>query len=229
MSVKPGGANSPTVNNSFHLILYAAFLALLTTPFTVLVNRAITTPHKLPWFSPLKSLQILLTPYELHRPWMIYLAPGLLLSRCLHVLWVILVQRGVRRLLLPSLDTLPIMEGEDPAGIIDSLPPFRLGIFIVFVGVSAVMVLTPLEVITTRLSVQRNHSQAAGFGSVPQDEQPEMEYAGQDEDVIALRPEDNPYEGFTHCAKSILQEEGPEALLRAWWVTLILSLAGGFS
>jgi hypothetical protein len=117
------------------------------------------------------------------------------------------------------------MEGKD----LDSLPPFRTGIFIVFLVVSAVMVLTPLEVITTRLSVQRNHSQAAGFGAVPQDEQPDMEYAGQDEDVIALRPEDNPYEGFTHCAKSILQEEGPEALLRAWWVTVILSLSGAFS
>lgn len=194
---------------------------------TVPASSAITTPHRLPWFAPKKALQILLTPYELHRPWVLYLAPGLMLARTLHVIWLVFIQRGVRRLLLPSLDPDKLAETDDPIGMFDS--PIRLGFYIFFVGLGAVAVLTPLEVISTRLSVQRNNSQVGGFGAVPEEELPDLEYAGRDEDVIALRPEDNPYEGFVQCGKSILQEEGPETLLRAWWVTLAASLLGAFS
>jgi hypothetical protein len=135
----------------------------------------------------------------------------------------------VRHLLLPSLDS-TIREGDDPTVIFEKLSPVRTSIYVAFVGVSAIILLTPLEVISTRLSVQRNHSPGGEYGAAPQDEEaPEMEYAGRDEDVIALRPEDNPYEGFAQCAKSILQEEGPETLLRAWWLTLLSSLIGAFS
>lgn len=151
------------------------------------------------------------------------------MARTLHVLWVILIQRGIRHLLLPALDSDELMAG-DPSRVYDNLSPIGVGFFVAFVSISAVAVLTPLEVISTRLSVQRNSSQSGGFGEVPQDEDlPDLEYAGRDEDVIALRPEDNPYEGFVHCAKSILQEEGPEALLRAWWVTVAAALLTAFS
>ncbi|CAG7854700.1 SubName: Full=Uncharacterized protein {ECO:0000313/EMBL:CCA66399.1} [Serendipita indica DSM 11827] len=230
----PGASHSITVVNSFHLILYAAFLSLLSTPFTILINRAITTPHRLPWFGLRKSLRVLLTPYELHRPWMLYFEPGfgLLIARSLHVSWLVFVQRGVRRILLPSLNTDIILDGtdNDVSDTFSKLSPVALGFYIFFVILSSIAVLTPLEVISVRLSVQRNHSEAAGFGPAPQDEEdPELEYAGREEDVIALRPEEDPYEGFLHCAKSILQEEGPETLLRGWWITLLASLAGAFS
>lgn len=168
----------------------------------------------------------------MHRPWTLYTAPGLLLARALHVAWLALVQRGVRRLLLPGLRTDPGMSGEDSGTIIYSLPPFQVAVFLVFVALSSVGILTPLEVISTRLSVQRNHGAGSGgFGSVAQEDEElaSMEYAGKDEDVIALRPEDNPYEGFVHCGKSILQEEGPSALLRAWWMTLIVGILSAFS
>lgn len=187
---------------------------------------AITTPHKLPWFAPKQSLQILLTPSEIHQPWTLYLAPGLMAARTLHVVWLTFVQRGVRYILLPSLSILPT-DGSD--GGLENIPPIRFGLYLIFI-IASMFILVPLEVITVRLSVQRNHSGTGGFGAVPQDEDlPELEYAGRDEDVIALRPEDNPYTGFVHCAKSIVQEEGPEALMRAWWVTLIVSLLGMFS
>lgn len=192
-------------------------------------SSAITTPHKLPWFAPKKSIQILLTPYEIHRPWVLYLAPGLMLARTLHVFWLVFIQRGVRRLLLPSLNPDTLAEADDPTSIFDSFSPIRLGLYMFFVGLGAVAVLTPLEVISTRLSVQRNNSQSGGFGAVPEEELPDLEYAGREEDVIALRPEDNPYEGFVQCGKSIVQEEGPEAILRAWWVTLAVTLLGAFS
>ncbi|KIM30640.1 hypothetical protein M408DRAFT_328179 [Serendipita vermifera MAFF 305830] len=228
MSFRPGGAHTVEIESSFRLVLYASFLALLTTPFTVIINRAITTPHKLPWFAPLRSLQILLTPYELHRPWALYLGPGLLLARSLHVFWLVFVQRGMRRLLLPDFKT--VYDGGDQRNMFTGLSPIGVGFYIAFVGISAVLVLTPLEVIATRLSVQRNNSQSGGFGPAAQDEdQPDLEFAGRDEDVIALRPEDQPYSSFIECGKTILEEEGPETLLRAWWVTMAATLIGAFS
>jgi hypothetical protein len=194
------------------------------------VPSAITTPHKLPWFAPIKSLQILLTPYELHRPWMLYFAPGLLVARSLHVFWLVFIQRGVRKLLLPNFNSALIIENGDASEVVERLSPIGVGFYIAFVGISAVLVLTPLEVISTRLSIQRNSSQSGGFGAVPQDEDlPELEFAGRDEDVIALRAEDDPYYGFVQCGKTILQEEGPETLLRAWWVTMIMTVLGAFS
>lgn len=74
---------------------------------------------------------------------------------------------------------------------------------------------------------QRNNE--PGFSTVPQEEDPDIEYAGRDEDVIALRPEDNPYEGLKDCGISILQEEGYPALFRAWWVTVIGGLLTALS
>ena len=74
---------------------------------------------------------------------------------------------------------------------------------------------------------QRNNE--PGFSTVPQEEKPDTEYTGRDEDVIALRPEDNPYEGLKHCWLSILEEEGPLAFYRGWWVTVIVDVLTAFS
>jgi len=165
----------------------------------------------------------------MHRPWMLYLTPGLLLARSLHIFWLVFIHRGMRHLLLPNFNA-ELIIGDDPPNAVERLSPIGMGFYVAFVGISAVMVLTPLEVISTRLSIQRNNSQSAGFGAVPQDEDlPELEFAGRDEDVIALRPEDDPYHGFVHCGKTILQEEGPGTLLRAWGVTMLLTLVSAFS
>ena len=163
---------------------------------------------------------------------MLYFEPGfgLLIARSLHVSWLVFVQRGVRRILLPSLATDIVLDEDNTSESFAKISSIALGFYLFFVILSSIVVLTPLEVISVRLSVQRNNSEAAGFGPAPQDEDmPELEYAGREEDVIALRPEDDPYEGFLHCAKSILQEEGPETLLRGWWITLLATLAGAFS
>jgi hypothetical protein len=44
-----------------------------------------------------------------------------------------------------------------------------------------------------------------------------------------LRHERDPYTGFVDCAKRIAQEEGPTALYRAWWVTMLACIATAFS
>jgi len=69
------------------------------------------------------------------------------------------------------------------------------------------------------LSIQRNSPDLAEANV-------EVEYAGADEDVIALRPEDDPYYGFRDCAERIMNEEGIGALYRAWWLTMLGGLGG---
>lgn len=44
-----------------------------------------------------------------------------------------------------------------------------------------------------------------------------------------LRHERDPYIGLVDCAKRIAQEEGPTALYRAWWVTMLACIATAFS
>lgn len=45
----------------------------------------------------------------------------------------------------------------------------------------------------------------------------------------SLRHERDPYTGLVDCAKRIAQEEGPTALYRAWWVTMLACIATAFS
>lgn len=227
-------------------------------------NSAVTTPHKLPWFAPIRSLQILLTQTELYHPWRLYLAPGLIASRTIHVLWLILVQRTIRVLLIGDFSAVG-MDGSDHEGLGNfrrrgdeggsgqhgsgkaGINPVALTLYILFTAVSACFILTPLEVITTRLSVQRNHLnnpyEGLGAGSTTNGDSnyathasanvertpPDVEYAGEEEDVIALRPEDNPYEGLVHCGKSILEEEGISAFMRGWWITMLAGLLTAFA
>lgn len=107
------------------------------------------------------------------------------------------------------------------------------GLFILFLifQFGSAFLLTPLEVVTTRLAIQRNSdspyslsSQNDG-GALPDG----VTYAGADEDVIGLRPETEPYAGAWDAMVTIVQEEGREALFRAWWVTAIGLIGSAFS
>lgn len=146
---------------------------------TIWEISAITTPHKLPYFKPRYSLRVLLTPTERRRPWILYLTPGLLASQFLHVAYVILGLRSLRHLLLPVLSQKGIPHKED-------FPPVRLALYFVVVLFSTA-ILTPLEVIATRLAIQRNHA-TPELNSVVQEEEGDAEefaeYAGAEEDVI---------------------------------------------
>lgn len=124
-----------------------------------------------------------------------------------------------------------------------------MAIFLVL-ALASTVVLTPLEVISVRLAIQRNHA-APEFNSISQEEDGDaeeaMEYAGVDEDVIgyvlkvyrepsssefesiSLRTEREPYIGLVECAKRIIDEEGWSALYRAWWLTALGCLTGAFS
>ncbi|KAF7315595.1 hypothetical protein MIND_00074900 [Mycena indigotica] len=200
--------------------IYALSLVVLSLPSAIITYRAITTPHKLPYFGPMKSLRVLLTPTERSRPWIIYLTPGLLATQFVHTAYITLVLGPLHRLLVPL--------AMGPGGV--SYPdtsPLKFAICIAIILLSTGL-LTPLEVITVRLAIQRNQS-SSDYNSVSQEVEGDAEdlpeYAGVEEDVIGLRTENEPYTGLVDCAKTIVNEEGFRALYRAWWVTILGAFA----
>ncbi|KZV88254.1 mitochondrial carrier [Exidia glandulosa HHB12029] len=230
--VNSRGRYSVPAGGSFQLLVYTLVVAIISIPMTVIIHRTITTPHKLPTWNPVSSLLVLLTPYERSRPWVLFLTPGLVVSQGLHILYVLLVLNTFRRLLLPSSfldDASWSDENGKPLWPAD-FTVLRFSLYFLITSLSTI-VLCPLEVIGTRLSLQRNHAPEGGFTAVSQDEramgiEEEIEFAGSEEDVIGLRSEEDPYTGFVDCAKRIVAEEGIRVLLRGWWITL---LGGVFS
>ncbi|KAF8910360.1 hypothetical protein CPB85DRAFT_1376105 [Mucidula mucida] len=193
-------------------LVYSVGMMLIALPTAIITYRAITTPHKLPYLNAAKSLRVLLTPTERRRPWIIYFTPGLLAAEVSHIALVVLGLTPLRRLLLPA----------PPSETSSSLPEIstvKLVIYFVVVAFFTV-VLTPLEVIATRLAIQRNHA-SAEYNSVSQevdgDGEDVGEFAGAEEDVIGLRNEEDPY------------IEGWFALYRAWWITFLGTLSSGLT
>lgn len=128
---------------------------------TVCHSRSITTPYRLPYFNPFHSLRVLLTPTELRKPWILYLTPGLLAAELLHICYVVIALRALRHLLLPSLSQRNESQPLD-------LSPRSLIVYLA-TSLFSTAILCPLEVISTRLAVQRNH-ESAEFNSVAQEE-----------------------------------------------------------
>jgi len=204
-------------------LIYSLGMLVLSLPTAILTYRSITTPHKLSYFNLMSSLRLLLTPTERRRPWILYLTPGLLAAELIHVGIIVLFLGPLRRVLLPELS----QSGFDRPKV--SL--IKLTIYFIIFCLS-VVVLAPLEVIATRLAIQRNHA-SAQYNSVSQeidgDGDETVEYAGADEDVIGLRSEGDPYLGLVDCAKRIVTEEGWMTLYRAWWVTFLGGLGSSFA
>ncbi|EJF65405.1 mitochondrial carrier [Dichomitus squalens LYAD-421 SS1] len=195
-------------------LVYAAFGTLVSLPAAIITYRSIVTPYRLPWFRPIYSLRVLLTPTERRRPWVLYFTPGLVTAQVLQIAYSVVILYSLRRLLVPV--------GGD-------FSPARFGIYVA-IEILSTAVICPLEVITTKLAIQRNHS-AVEYNSVEQEveddavEAPEYaEYSGQEEDVIGLRHEKDPYLGFADCVKRIIDEEGWQTLYRAWWVTAMAAV-----
>lgn len=140
---------------------------------------SITTPHKLSYLRLIPSLRILLTPTERRRPWILYLTPGLLAAEVFHIAIVVLGLGPLRRLLVPALS-------HKSEQTLTDISIVKLTIYLAIVTLSAA-ILTPLEVIATRLAIQRNHS-SSEYNSVSQevegDAEETAEFSGAEEDVI---------------------------------------------
>ena len=126
----------------------------------------------------MSSIRLLLTPTERQRPWILYLTPGLMAAELLHIAIIVLFLGPLRRVLLPELS--------QPGFNRPKVSLIKLIIYFIIFCLS-VTVLAPLEVIATRLAIQRNHA-SAQYNSVSQeidgDGDETVEYAGADEDVI---------------------------------------------
>ncbi|SJL09706.1 uncharacterized protein ARMOST_13087 [Armillaria ostoyae] len=194
---------------------YSLISALVGTLYyifvLVLVYRSIAATRKLDLFKPTESLHYLLSDHEREKPWAIYQIPGLLPALVINVFINIKVIRPLHYLIFPV---------NHPEDISVTETCLRLACILLVTALGAA-VLTPLEVITTRLALQRNH----GPRDVPLEEDtggtkvPEL--SASDDIVIRLRDEDKPYPNLLDCAKTIVQEEGWRVLYRGWLLTFL--------
>ena len=136
----------------------------------------------MPWLNPVYSLRVLLTPTERRKPWIVYLTPGLFAAQFLHLAYKIIFIGSLRRLLLPNLST-----GDENA--FQNISLWKLGIMVA-VSLASTVILCPLEVVASKLAIQRNHA-APEYNSVAQEPEDDdvaaeeyVEYAGAEEDVI---------------------------------------------
>ncbi|WWC58478.1 uncharacterized protein I303_101021 [Kwoniella dejecticola CBS 10117] len=185
--------------------LFTIVLTLIALPMTVIINRT--------------SLRVLLSPHELAKPYMLYLTPGLLATTFVHSLCVTLVARTMRVFFLGA---------SAPEDIPDTISPWRWMIFILWQALATGW-LTPLEVVSTRLSVQPNTPGAVATEEEEQGPPEGVSFCGTDEDVIGLRPTTEPYLGMIDCGRKVIEEEGWQSLYRGFWWTMLSNVFGAFA
>lgn len=108
----------------------------------------------------------LLSFSEFGQPWRLYLLPGLMAAQLSHIFWIGFLTRLVRHLTAPTLGGLPpstpASPGDDtytgPSSEVGVPSTFGLALFLAWCVLS-VVVLSPLECVIVRLSVQRPERQ----------------------------------------------------------------------
>ncbi|KAG2015483.1 hypothetical protein CC2G_008752 [Coprinopsis cinerea AmutBmut pab1-1] len=159
-------------------LFYSILMLIVSLPSTIITYRSITTPAKLGYFNVMQALRVLLTPTERQRPWVLYLTPGLMAAEISHIVWVVVILGPFRRLLLPAFSA--------PEMKVEGVSVMSIVLYSVLAAVSTA-VMTPLEVIATRLAIQRNHA-SPEYNSVHQEadgsDGEAAEDYGTDEDVI---------------------------------------------
>ncbi|WVW82438.1 hypothetical protein I302_104448 [Kwoniella bestiolae CBS 10118] len=112
--------------------------------------------------------------------------------------------------------------------IINRISPWRWMIFIIWQALATGW-LTPLEVVSTRLSVQPNILGAVATEEEEQGPPEGVSFCGTDEDVIGLRPTTDPYLGMVDCGRKVIEEEGWQSLYRGFWWTMLGNVFGAFA
>ncbi|KAJ7343805.1 hypothetical protein DFH08DRAFT_810353 [Mycena albidolilacea] len=173
----------------------SVLVALLLVPAEIIINRAITTSHKLTIFHARKALHLLLSPAERAQPLRLYLAPGVAFASLL------------QGLVFPALSVLrQVAEHSLPPGaFLGGALPFML---------LAVGILTPLKVMTARLTLQRRGPETLE----PLASDAPSVYA---ERVMHFRTEEAPYTSLLDCGRKMVAEEGWSVLARTWWLTAL--------
>ncbi|KAH7098156.1 hypothetical protein BKA62DRAFT_661070 [Auriculariales sp. MPI-PUGE-AT-0066] len=209
-----------TIGNSFlwailPTIVTRLFFFILEIPVIITVNRTITTHHTISIFDPVGSFKALYTPYERSKLWIIFFTPGVLFAEFLHLGFLI-------GLLLPLRDFLLVSRFGSGgfSGMMGTIVWYAVWLGI---SIGGSIILAPLEVISGRLSVQYN------TGIILSDDQREADRerllrgepvadASGGERVVVMRHDTDKgsYEGFAHCVRQVLREEGARAFLRGW-------------
>ncbi|KAJ7450521.1 hypothetical protein FB451DRAFT_719078 [Mycena latifolia] len=168
---------------------------LILVPMLIIINRAITTPHKLAAFDARAALRVLLSPAERAQPLRLYLAPGVALAFVLEAL----VGPTVSLLRYLAAPRLPL-----GAALGAAVPVLLLTTALV----------TPLQVMQARLTLQRRGPEAPD-ADIP---------LASGEAVMDFRTQEEPYTGLIDCARKMVHEEGWGVLTRAWWLTALSML-----
>ncbi|KAJ6576635.1 hypothetical protein DFH09DRAFT_1078206 [Mycena vulgaris] len=147
------------------ILLY--FRALDSSP------RAIVTPRKLDPLNTREALHILFSVHERKKPWAIYQIPGLFPAILAILAFNIFVLRPLRELAVPYAPF---------SGLEYAVPEIIRVVVVLF----ATIVLAPLEVIVTRLALQRNYGGLAFIGDLDVESPPAA--AAQSAPLVAFFP-----------------------------------------
>ncbi|BEI86265.1 hypothetical protein CcaverHIS002_0605520 [Cutaneotrichosporon cavernicola] len=203
----PKGTYTIPKNGGVGMALFGMVLIVVTLPMTIVINRAIITPYRLP-LNARESLRILLSDHERSSPLALFLTPGLL---------AVVALKSVATAIIAGMLRLALVGNEKK---IEKIPIWGLIAFVLFQIVSVAW-LCPLEVIMTKLSVQPNLGSEISVED-PEGDVPEgLRFAGQGEDVVGLRPTTDPYVGLVDAVRKIMDEEGWQALYRGWIWTML--------
>ncbi|KAJ7633307.1 hypothetical protein B0H17DRAFT_1108097 [Mycena rosella] len=167
---------------------------MLLIPMQIITNRAITTPQKLATFDAAGGLRALLSPAERAQPLRLYRTPGVVLA----ILLEALVGPALSLLEHTAAPRLPL----GPA----------LGAALPVIAIATAL-LTPLQVLGTRLMLQRLDDAPAADADAP---------PAYEEVVMDFRTQGPPYTGLFDCARTMVREEGARVLFRAWWLTALV-------
>ncbi|KAG1778456.1 hypothetical protein EV702DRAFT_153174 [Suillus placidus] len=189
------------------IIAIASLIKIIATVIeAVFVNRAVTTQEDMSSFSLRRALDVLLSPAERRHPYRIFIIPGLLMACTSWVLFIV-GTIGARHFLFRVAKQFPGNFGNWE----DMRPHIPLLVVVVILSfVLNVLVLTPLEVMMVRLSIQAKATQVTLLLDTPP-----VEAVG----PVRLRTDKVEYTGLISCARLIIHEEGWGALYRGWWWT----------
>ncbi|KAG1754361.1 hypothetical protein EDB19DRAFT_1902511 [Suillus lakei] len=188
------------------VIAIASFAKIIAT----VIEACLCQSEDMPSFSLGRALDALLSPTERKHPYHIFTIPGLLAVCSSWVLYIVGTIVAARHLLF--VEPFPVAF-RDWEHMRPSISLF-VGAIIFSLALNA-LVLTPLEVIMVRLSIQAKATRVTLLLDTPPDEDEQDHAVG----PVRLRTDENQYAGLISCARLIIQEEGWGALYRGWWWT----------
>ncbi|KAK7025537.1 hypothetical protein VNI00_015890, partial [Paramarasmius palmivorus] len=207
----------------FEGIAFVFFSTFIELPLVLFTTRAIVTPYRLTLLRPTLAFKALLSPSERQQPWLLYLTPGLFAAIALKTTIPLIILHVV-------FDVASQFSS-------DFLPLFAAAImFYITSFIACTVFLTPLDVVITRLAIQRsNRNWVLDLETLPiqvpvratsdlwdGNGYDGMERYSDTEDVLLFHEDfSDPYRGFMDCFRKILAEEGWIVLFRAWWFPIL--------